>query len=65
MSKLNSKTKGGLLLTIIVIAVIMFLGYVVISRFVNSDKGQEIQQTTNQVIDTVDSVTNTIDKVSP
>ena len=62
--KLHSNSRGGIFLTIIIIGVIMFLGYVVINNFMESEQGQEIQDTTNTIIDTVENVNETINDAS-
>lgn len=62
--KLSTNDRGGILLTLIIIGIIMFVGYVVFNNFMESEQGQEIQDTTNTIIDTVENVNETINQAS-
>ena len=59
MKSLHSNQKG-FLLTVIIIVVIVTFGYIAWQNFLRSDEGQKLQETTNQVIDTIENTTAAI-----
>jgi len=56
MSRLRHNQQG-LIFTIIIIGVIVLFGYITWRNFIRSDRGQDLQETTHQVIDTIEETT--------
>jgi len=46
--------QSGLILTLIIIGVIVGVAYFTLQNFLSSEQGQQLQDTTNKVLDTID-----------
>ena len=58
---MNNNSRGSIILSALVIGVIMVIGYIVISNLLASDQAQDIQEATEQTVDTVNDVREQID----
>lgn len=69
---LRSQNRGFILLLVIAFSVVAVVGYIVIKRVLESDQAQEVQNTADQVIDTIDQAKDgaqkageLIDRITP
>ena len=58
---MKNNSKGGLVLSVIIIAAIMVLGYVVISNALDTDEAKDIQNAAEQTIETVNNARDQVE----
>ena len=64
------KNQSGLVLTLLIIGAVVVASFIAWNNFIKSEKGQEIQDTANKVIETIeggdsDDSQNLLEKIKP